>query len=92
MFQPEIKALVALILCCSEVVVLLFFGHRIPFAILVTIPEDVVDLCKREDKAIHHSECDQVSVSAMIKRSIVSAIDVGSNDVAQLHEHVVGSC
>lgn len=92
MREPEIKPLSALVLGRLHVVNLLLPGQFRPRRFATLVPRDVVELDQIEQNDVEAADRQQNLVAADVERSVVFSVDVGTDDVAGLHEHVVQSC
>lgn len=72
-----------------SVIPLLLRRHGVPHLVAILVLGDIV--CLREEKQCDRQtvDDDQVSITTMIERLVVRAIDERRADVAELHRHVV---
>jgi hypothetical protein len=87
--ESEIQPLVTLISCVLQILMLLVLAHRTPHRLSSLVAPSVVQPGEDEQQQSNNVDANEDTVSAMIKRFVVVAVDVGCDHTAHLHHHVV---
>lgn len=89
MSESKIQPSVALVLGSVKIIQPLRLSHSIPFLVARLITEDIVNLDQDIKDKIHDKNSKQLPITTVVFRSVILAIDVGSNNTASLTKHVV---
>ena len=89
MRKPKIQPLIPLILRRGQIVLLLLITHVLPDLIPIRIPLHIVVFNANNYHDIIRQDAQQDLVAPAIQRLVVVAVDVGADDAAGLHAHVV---
>ena len=90
MSKPEVQATITLILRRRQIMRLLLRRHRTPDTLPLLVPPHVVRLRPGvQNQEVDAADNYERPVPAAVAGRVVLAVDVGRDDGAQLHEHVV---
>lgn len=89
MRKPKIQPLIPLIRRRRQIVILLLLAHRTPHPLPAAIDQHIEHLGADEEGEIERADADQHLVALPVQRLVLFAVDVGGDDVARLHGHVV---
>ena len=71
---------------------LLILAHRTPLLLPRAVAPGVVQPSEDEQTKRKHIDANECAVAVEVLRLVVLAVDVGRNDSAHLHHHVVTGC
>lgn len=89
MSESKIKPFIRLILRRLKILLPLFVVHGIPDLCALAVAPLVVFFCEHVQSNVHNRDSDEVLVAVTVPRSVTCLVDVGTNDPACLHGHVV---
>ena len=92
MREPEVQPLVPLILRVLQILMLFILAHRTPLLLPCVVAPSVVQSGKDEQAQSKDIDANECAVAAEVLRLVVLAVDVGRDDSAHLHHHVVTGC
>jgi hypothetical protein len=87
--ESEVQPLVTLISRVLQILMLLVLAHRTPHRLSSLVAPSVVQPSKDEQQQSNNVDANEHAVSAVVKRFVVVAVDVGCDHTAHLHHHVV---
>lgn len=87
--KTEIEALVTFVLCIVNITLALLLRHGIPLFRTTPVPCDILSFREQKKRDDNDVQCEEYRVATVIQRSSVVAIDIGGNDLAKLHAHIV---
>lgn len=87
--KPEIQPLVPLVSRSIQINPPFLRTHSPPNPLPRLIPPEIIPLGEKKQPNSQNTDTDQNTVAVMIQRLIVFAVDVGTDDPAKLHAHVV---
>lgn len=68
---------------------MLLLRHGVPLPLPNLVPPDIKHLDRIKEDNVEAVDSQQNPVASSVKRLVVVAVDVGRDDVAALHKHVV---
>jgi hypothetical protein len=87
--ESEVQPLVPLILRVLQVLMLFVLAHCTPHRLSSLVAPGIVQPSKDEQQQSNNVDANEHAVSAVVKRFVVVAVDVGCDHTAHLHHHVV---
>ena len=92
MREPEVQPLVPLILRVLQILMLLILAHRTPLLLPRMVAPSVVQPSEDEQTKSKNIDANECAVSTEVLGLVVLAVDIGRDDSAHLHHHVVARC
>lgn len=89
MHKSKVQTLHALIRGVEGIVLLLLLRHGIPLPLPDLVPPDIKHLDRIKENNVEAVDGQQNLVASSVQRLVVVTVDVGRDDVAALHKHVV---
>ena len=90
MSEPKVEPTISDVRCRFQIMRLFLRGHRIPNLVALFVAPNVVEFRGGvKNDQVNTSDTDKNSVAAAVAGRVVLAVDVGGDNGAELHEHIV---
>ena len=89
MCKSKVQPLIAFIRCVIQIVQPLLLRHGIPFLLPDLILPHIIPLGKQEQRDGQEINPNQDTVAPMVKGLVIRSVDIITDDIADLHKHVV---
>jgi hypothetical protein len=88
MHESEVQSSAATQLGTSPILCLLLRRHSVPNTVFLLVSHDVIDFRGYEDADDNQVDDDEVLIAAVVFGLVISLVDEGGNDIAELDAHL----